>query len=121
MVLALAVAGPARAATVPPETARYHDGPGHRYLLNGDDWQMRRDGQKAWRRGSVPNAWNARDTSNKSMAGGVTWYRKDFVAPSGPAAAWLIHFDNVRYRATVWLKGRGGGGPPGRQPAWGAA
>jgi beta-galactosidase/beta-glucuronidase len=118
LVIAMAVAGPARAATVPPETARYHDGPGHRYLLNGADWQMRRDGQKAWGRVSVPNAWNARDTSNKSMAGGVTWYRKDFVAPSGPAAAWLIHFDNVRYRATVWLNGRLVGSHAGAYLPW---
>src|SRR4051794_14484115 len=79
---------------------------------------MRRDRQKAWRRVSVPNAWNARDTSNKSMAGGGTWDRKDFVAPSGPAAARLIHFDNVRYRATVWLNGRLVGGHAGAYLPW---
>jgi len=116
--LALFAAGPASAATVPPETARYHDGPGGRYLLNGSDWQMRRDGSKRWSSVSVPNAWNAHDTSNKSMAGGVTWYRKDFVAPSGPAAAWLLHFDNVRYRATVWLNGRLLGGHAGAYLPW---
>src|SRR5436190_703019 len=118
LVVVLAVAGPARAATVPPETARYHDGPTHRYLLNGDDWQMRREGRKTWSRVSVPNAWNAHDTSDRSMAGGVTWYRKDFVAPSGPAAAWLLHFDNVRYRASVWLNGRLLGGHAGAYLPW---
>src|SRR3954466_10432011 len=116
--LVLSVAGPARAATVPAETARYHEGPAHRYLLNGDDWQMRRDGRKAWSRVSVPNAWNARDTSNASMAGGVVWYRKDFAAPGGPAAAWLLHFDNVRYRATVWLNGKLVGGHAGAYLPW---
>jgi beta-glucuronidase len=117
LLLALG-ASPARAATAPPETARYHEGPGHRYLLNGGDWQMRRDKQKTWRRVSVPNAWNARDTSNASMAGGITWYRKDFVAPSGPAAAWLIHFDNVRYRASVWLNGKLVGSHAGAYLPW---
>jgi beta-glucuronidase len=117
LVLAVA-ASPARAATVPPETARYHDGPGHRYLLNGGDWQMRRDGSKRWSAVSVPNAWNAHDTSNRSMGGGITWYRKDFVAPSGPAAAWLIHFDNVRYRATVWLNGKLVGSHAGAYLPW---
>src|SRR3954470_13853354 len=116
--LVLSVAGPARAATVPPETARYHDGPSGRYLLNGGDWLMRRDGQKVWSPVSVPNAWNAHDVSNKSMAGGVTWSRKDFLAPSGPAAAWLIHFDNVRYRATVWLNGRLVGSHAGAYLPW---
>src|SRR3954453_4363876 len=118
MVLVLLVAGPARAATVPAETARYHDGPGHRYLLNGDDWQMRRDGRKAWWRVSAPNAWNARDKSNASMAGGAVWYRKDFVAPTGPVAAWLIPFDNVRYRATVWLNGKLVGSHAGAYLPW---
>jgi beta-glucuronidase len=116
--LVLAVAAPARAATVPPETARYHEGPGHRYLMNGGDWQMRRDGAKRWSAVSVPNAWNARDTSNRSMAGGVTWYRKDFAAPAGPASAWMIHFDNVRYRATVWLNGRRVGAHAGAWLPW---
>ena len=116
-LLALAAA-PARAASVPPEGARYHDGPSGRYLLNGPDWQFRRAGGKHWSSVSVPNAWNAHDTSNRSMAGGVVWYRKDFVAPGGPATAWLIHFDNVRYRATVWLNGRRMGGHAGAYLPW---
>ncbi len=41
------------------------------------------------------------------MAGSVTWYRKDFRAPSAAASTtWLLHFDNVRYRASVWLNGK---------------
>src|SRR5215210_4591184 len=74
----VAMAGPAQ---VPTEQARYHDGPAGRFLLNGSDWLFRRDkrnvgekqryfaqrGTGGWRRLSVPNAWNARDTSNASM------------------------------------------------------
>jgi beta-glucuronidase len=116
--LLLGAAAPARGATVPPEGARYHDGPSGRYLLDGDDWQMRRDGSKSWSRVSVPNAWNAHDTSNRSMAGGVVWYRKGFVAPAGPASAWMVHFDNVRYRATVWLNGRRAGSHAGAYLPW---
>jgi beta-glucuronidase len=120
-LLAALAPAPASAATVPPEQALYHEGPTGRFLLNGDDWLFRRDARnvgershyfaqsstKGWSGVSVPNAWNATDTSNASMAGSISWYRKDFIAPSGSGtAAWLLHFDNVRYRATVWLNGR---------------
>jgi beta-glucuronidase len=104
VALFLLFAASSQAATVPPETALYHDGPSARYLLNGNDWLIRGGGR--WSPVSVPNAWNAHDNSNASMAGGVAWYRKDFLAPPGAATAWLLHFDNVRYRATVWLNGR---------------
>jgi beta-glucuronidase len=114
---AVAFAAPAK---VPPEQARYHDGATGRFLLNGGDWLFRRDGgnvgekrryysqtsTSGWRKVSVPNAWNAKDTSNASMRGSISWYRKDFLAPAGAANAWLLHFDNVRYRATVWLNGK---------------
>jgi beta-glucuronidase len=111
----------AHAAAVPPEKALYTDGPTGRYLMNGSDWLTRRDahdvGEKGrffserstrgWSKVSVPNAWNATDVSNASMAGSVTWYRKDFRAPSAAASTtWLLHFDNVRYRASVWLNGK---------------
>jgi hypothetical protein len=101
----------AQAAGTPPEKALYHEGATKRFLLNGGDWLIRRDrtdvGEKrryfagastrGWSQVTVPNAWNANDNSNASMAGSVTWYRKDFRAPAGSsAAAWLFHFDNVR-------------------------
>jgi beta-glucuronidase len=105
---------------VPPQKALYHEGATGRYLLNGD-WLTRRDdadvGEKrryfrspstrGWSPVTVPNAWNAKDNSAKSMGGGVTWYRKDFRAPAGSAAlTWVLRFDNVRYRGSVWLNGR---------------
>src|SRR5919112_647960 len=96
-----------QAAATPPEKALYHEGQTKRYLLNGGDWLIRRDaadvGEKrryfasasarGWSKVTVPNAWNAHDNSNASMAGSVTWYRKDFRAPAASrAAAWLFHF-----------------------------
>ena len=33
-----------------------------------------------WTTATVPNAWNATDTSNESMAASIGWYRKDFHA-----------------------------------------
>lgn len=133
LAVALALAPVAQAATTPPEKALYHDGPTGRYLMNGPDWLVRRDahdvGEKgrwfaesstgSWTRVSVPNAWNATDVSNASMAGSVTWYRKDFRVPKAAAGtAWLIHFDNVRYRATVWLNGKRLGAHAGAYLPW---
>jgi beta-glucuronidase len=121
MLASAAAPATARAASVPPEKALYHEGPAGRYLLNGGDWLIRRDGadvgekrhyfagasRRGWSNVTVPNAWNAGDNSSASMAGSVTWYRKDFKAPSASSAAtWLFHFDNVRYRGAVWLNGR---------------
>jgi beta-glucuronidase len=126
-------ATPAQAATTPPEQARYKEGQTGRYLMNGSDWLVRRDKRdvgvkgrwfgerstRGWARTSVPNAWNATDVSNASMAGSVTWYRKDFRAPKASASAvWLIHFDNVRYRATVWLNGKELGAHAGAYLPW---
>ena len=34
------------------------------------------------------------------------WYRKDFEAPGGAATDWVLRFESVNYRATVWLNGR---------------
>jgi beta-glucuronidase len=132
--LALAfAAGPASAASVPPERALYHDGPTGRHLLNGSDWLLRRDPRDAgvkgrffgerstrgWAKVSVPNAWNAADNSNASMGGSVSWYRKDFRAPSAAAnTVWLLHFDNVRYRASVWLNGKRLGKHAGAYLPW---
>jgi beta-glucuronidase len=131
--LLLLLAAPASAAvTVPPEKALYHEGPTGRFLLNGD-WLLRRDARdvgqrrrffaqrssRGWSPVTVPNAWNATDTSNASMAGSVSWYRKDFRAPAGSASTtWLLHFDNVRYRATVWLNGKLVGAHAGAYLPW---
>jgi beta-glucuronidase len=123
----------AQAAGTPPEKALYHEGPSARFLLDGSDWLIRRDaadvGEKrhyfaatsarGWSNVAVPNAWNATDNSSASMAGSVTWYRKDFKAPAGSKqATWLFHFDNVRYRGAVWLNGRPLGRHAGAYLPW---
>jgi beta-glucuronidase len=115
IVLALGAAGPAMAAGRP----WYQDGPGGRILLN-DDWLFRADpgdeglaagwaGQTdtaGWSGVTLPNAWNAGDDSDASMAGGVGWYRRDLHIPSKPAGAeWIVRFESVNYRATVFLNG----------------
>src|SRR3954470_4825393 len=100
--------------------------------MNGADWLVKRDpsnvglkrhffgerSARGWTRVSVPNAWNATDVNNASMAGSFTWYRKDFRVPRAAATTWLLHFDNVRYRATVWLNGKRLGGHEGGYLAW---
>ena len=48
------------------------------------------------------------------MAGWVGWYRRDFTLPSGafgrkvPARfqRWMVRFESVNYRASVWLNGQ---------------
>jgi beta-glucuronidase len=124
---AAVAAAPAGAVSTPPEKAVTVDGATGRFLLDGN-WRMRRDKEihgvgagwadetstKGWKKVSVPNAWNARNFSPKSMAGGVTWYRKEFRLPqSSSAYDWLVRFESVRYSARVWLNGREVGGHRG--------
>ncbi|MEA2424409.1 MAG: beta-glucuronidase [Thermoleophilaceae bacterium] len=114
-LLALCAAGPAVAAGKP----WYQDGPGGRILLDGQ-WLFRADpadeglaggwaGQTdtaGWSATTVPNAWNAGDDSDASMAGGVGWYRRDLHVPAKPPGAlWIARFESVNYRATVFLNG----------------
>lgn len=121
LVVCAAAAGPAGAASAPPERAVTYDGPTGRFLLDGD-WRLRRDrhdrgvgkhwfkgsSTKGWKPVTVPNAWNAGNFSPASMAGSVTWYRKDFRLPSTATAAdsWLVRFESTRYTATVWVNGK---------------
>jgi len=63
-----------------------------------------------WSAVTVPNAWNARDESAASMAGGVAWYRKDFELPSSASPAvigesWIVRFESVNNRVEAWLNG----------------
>ena len=97
----------------------YRDGPAGRVLLAGS-WLFRADpndeglgagwaGQQdtsGWTSVTVPNAWNAGDYSEASMAGSVGWYRRDFHVPKDPRGAlWKVRFESVNYRATVFLNG----------------
>jgi beta-glucuronidase len=116
---AMAYAAPARAADGITHGTIYQDGPDNRYLLGGD-WLFRLDtagvGQKqhfqrqtetdGWTTTTVPNAWNVGDNSVASMTGTTAWYRKDFRLPDRRARMdWLVRFESVNYRSTVWLNG----------------
>jgi beta-glucuronidase len=120
--------GPAYVAQPPTSGALYRDGATGRYLLGGT-WLYRADlgnvgiaqgwwhnvaATDGWSAVTVPNAYNAGDFSPTSAAGYAGWYRRDFTLPTGafapyvPASArhWIIRFESVDYRATVWLNGR---------------
>jgi beta-glucuronidase len=120
--------GPSYAANPPTKGALYRDGQDGRYLLGGA-WLYRADtsdvglsqgwwrnvaSTDGWSPVSIPNAYNAGDLSQTSMNGYVGWYRRDFTVPAGAFAGyvpkanrrWIIRFESVNYRATVWLNGR---------------
>jgi beta-glucuronidase len=111
---------PADVVTTPTEHALYQDGQKGRYMLDGT-WYFRADpqnrGQRAgiqrqtsltgWTPVTVPNAWNGADESDQSDRGSIGWYRKDFKVPkSGAGTSWILRFESVNYRATVYLNGR---------------
>ena len=119
LALGLLAAAPAHAADTPTAGALYANGPSGRYLVDGT-WYRRADrrdrGIRAgyprtrsvagWRQVTVPDAANAGDDTSRSYLGGIYWYRKDFRAPAGTATNWVLRFESVNYRATVWLNGR---------------
>ncbi len=123
-----AAQGPAYTATPPTKGALYRDGQTSRYLLGGA-WLYRADlgnvglsggwwrnvaDTTGWAPVKVPNSYNAGDLSTASMNGYVGWYRRDFTIPAGAFArsvrsgdrSWIVRFESVNYRATVWLNGR---------------
>lgn len=110
----------------------YADGQTGRYLLGGD-WLYRADpldagltagyerrrSRAGWSPVTVPNAWNATDTSTASMAGSIGWYRRDFKLPdTARGLAWLVRFESVNYRAQVWLNGHALGSHTGAFLPW---
>ena len=128
LCLGMAVVGVAPSyADTPRAGALYQDGPSDRYLVSGTwyrradphdrgrraGWQ-RRESPAGWSATTVPDAANAGDYSPRSYLGGVWWYRKDFELPRASATAgWVLRFESVNYRATVWLNGRRIGGHVG--------
>jgi beta-glucuronidase len=78
-----------------------------------DGWWRDVAATAGWSPVTIPNAYNAGDFSASSSDGYVGWYRRDFTLPSGafvrdvPASArrWIVRFDAVNYRASVWLNG----------------
>ncbi len=121
--------GHAAAEAAPPTYgALYQDGPTDRWLLGGQ-WLYRSDptgsgiangfwrdtaSTQGWSPVTVPNSFNAGDLSQASMDGSVGWYRRDFTVPAHAFSAyvpasfrtWIVRFESVNYRATVWLNGR---------------
>lgn len=111
LVLALSLAAsallasPAGAADVPSAKTLYETGPSGRYLIDGD-WQFRLGTSGSFKRVEVPHSWNVTDYSVASFVGRVAEYRKDFELPSAlPAFKWIVRFESVNYRATVYLNG----------------
>jgi beta-glucuronidase len=120
-VLSVALLAPAaRAQDGLTNGALYEAGPDGRYLVGGN-WLFRLDAADqgirqrfmrtastaGWTRTTVPNAWNATDMSDASMAGAIGWYRKDFRLPSSNRRySWVLRFESVNYRARFWLNGR---------------
>jgi Glycosyl hydrolases family 2, TIM barrel domain/Glycosyl hydrolases family 2, sugar binding domain/Glycosyl hydrolases family 2 len=97
----------------------YKTGASGRFLMGGQ-WSFKLDptgngsvadfaanpSTAGWTPTSVPNAWNAKDYSDASFAGGVGWYRKSFHLPSAKKAlSWVVRFESVNYRTRVYLNG----------------
>jgi Glycosyl hydrolases family 2, TIM barrel domain/Glycosyl hydrolases family 2, sugar binding domain/Glycosyl hydrolases family 2 len=141
---ALAATASAQGPTYAPQTptlgALYRDGQTGRYLLGGT-WLYRPDlsnvglAQGWWRNNSsttgwtpvtIPDSYNAGDFSTLSDTGYVGWYRADFTLPKGAFASyvprsgqhWILRFESVNYRATVWLNGRQIGTHAGAYLPW---
>ena len=115
-------------ASAPTSGALYRDGPNDRWLLGGT-WLFRADpgnvglteryeapsnATTGWSPVTVPNSWNAGDLSAASHAGSVGWYRRDFTLPATAFAryvparlrSWVVRFESVNDKATVWLNGK---------------
>jgi glycosyl hydrolase family 2 len=119
--------GPVYAPSPPTPGALYQDGQTGRYLLGGSwlyqpdpnnvglaqGWWENVGSTAGWSPVTVPSAYNAGDFSTPSMLGSVGWYRRDLTLPSGAFHSyvragdrhWIIRFESVNYRATVWLNG----------------
>jgi beta-glucuronidase len=98
----------------------YKTGASGRFLMGGQ-WFYRADpggngasqgfasspSNAGWTAVTVPNAWNAKDYSDASFAGGVGWYRKSFHLPSAAKRlSWVVRFESVNYRSKIYLNGR---------------
>jgi beta-glucuronidase len=98
--------GQAVAADVPSGRTLIESGPSGRYIVDGD-WRFRLGTSGPFRRVEVPYSWNVTDYSNAGFVGRVAEYRKDFELPSTAATnAWIVRFESVNYRATVFLNGK---------------
>ncbi len=106
------------ASETPTPGAVYKAGPSGRYLLGGR-WLFRFDdgvgaserfqdsrSTSGWTAVAVPNAWNAGEQTAAGYAPTVGWYRKDFLLPSSsPQYTWIVRFESINNRVTIWLNG----------------
>jgi glycosyl hydrolase family 2 len=111
---------PSTQVTVPRGKPLYLEGQDGRLLVDGP-WLFRADdgdegvaqrwfaqtGVDGWGGTTAPSVWNAGGTTAASFEGTVGWYRKDFRLPRNTATdSWVMRFEGVNFRATVWLNGR---------------
>jgi beta-glucuronidase len=113
-------APPSTQVTVPGGRPLFLEGQDGRRLVDGP-WLFRFDpidaglsqrffaqtGVDGWFGTTAPNVWNVGGSSKVSYEGAIGWYRKDFRLPRGVRAdSWIVRFEAVNQRATVWLNGR---------------
>lgn len=113
---------PSTEVTVPAGRPLFLEGQDNRLLVDGP-WLYRDDtadvgvsqrffsqtGVDGWSGATVPSVWNVGGTSRASFEGTVGWYRKDFRLPASRTArtdSWIMRFEAINFRATIWLNGR---------------
>jgi beta-glucuronidase len=113
---------PSTEVTVPSGKPLYLEGQDDRLMIDGP-WLFRADptdvgrtqrffsqrGVAGWGGTSVPSVWNVGGTTRESFEGTIGWYRKDFRLPASRTARtdnWIVRFEAVNFRATIWLNGR---------------
>lgn len=113
---------PSTEVTVPSGKPLYLEGQDDRLLVDGP-WLYRDDpgdvgvpqryfsqfGVGGWSGTTAPMVWNVGGTTRESYEGGIGWYRKDFKLPASRTSStdsWIVRFEAVNFRATVWLNGR---------------
>jgi beta-glucuronidase len=119
LLLTLA-AGPAMAADNPRAGAPFSYGQTNRFTLDGT-WFLKTDPTNvgtaaryqslknfsSWKKVSIPNAFNAGDSSEASYTGSIAWYATQFNRPASPGGAnWILQFNSANLKATVYLNGR---------------
>lgn len=117
---ALLIAAPSARADAPTAGAPYSYGQSGRFTVGGK-WFVRADprnfGQRqryaatkdfsAWTPITIPHSFNAGDASENSYTGSIAWYATEFTRPKTPRGGkWILQFNSVNYRATVYLNGR---------------
>lgn len=120
LLTALAPAPSAAAATKLRPGAPFAYGQSNRYTIGGN-WFLRRDiGNQGltkrwskttnfagWERVTVPNAFNADDSSELSYVGYTAWYGTQFTRPKAPRGSnWILQFNSVNLHSRIYLNGR---------------